>query len=278
MLQTTVVTVANRRWRVPVERRHWASVAEPFMEDVLQQLLPRRAGSFVDVGVNLGQTMMIVKSIEPNREYIGFEPNSTCVAYTERVIALNDVDNASLLPVGLGNVATILALDLYSPSTSDSMASLVPEFRAEQPVYARKFVPVFPFEDAARPLNLNTIGIVKIDVEGSEWEALQGLEARIEQDRPWCLIEILPPYSADNAARVERQAAIWQMMSALDYAVWRVHKTAHNRFDGLQRLSEFGIHDRIEWSDYLMAPRSDADDIEELFRSASSERAVISAT
>ena len=52
---------------------------EPWMFPLLGALLRQFPGVFVDVGVNVGQTLTKVKAIEPGRSYVGFEPNPVCV-------------------------------------------------------------------------------------------------------------------------------------------------------------------------------------------------------
>ena len=59
-------------------RRHH----EPWMLQNLVQIAEQAEGTFVDVGVNLGQTLLAVKSIGEDWDYLGFEPNPCCLFYT----------------------------------------------------------------------------------------------------------------------------------------------------------------------------------------------------
>src|SRR3954454_19952560 len=87
---------------------------EQWMTYVLFVLLPGRPGAFVDVGVNVGQTMIKVKAFNPDLPYIGFEPNPVCYTYSYRLIAENGFTNCTLLPVGLSNTATVASLFINS--------------------------------------------------------------------------------------------------------------------------------------------------------------------
>src|SRR5882724_8814387 len=66
---------------------------EKWMSSVLKKILNRSEGCFVDVGVNIGQTLIKVKSIDRNIDYLGFEPNPVCVFYAENLIGINKFPN-----------------------------------------------------------------------------------------------------------------------------------------------------------------------------------------
>ena len=53
---------------------------------MLENLLKKKNGAYLDIGVNIGQTLMKLKSVNPKIEYIGFEPNATCVHYVNKLI------------------------------------------------------------------------------------------------------------------------------------------------------------------------------------------------
>src|SRR5690348_13368483 len=70
--------ICNSMIRVPVIGGIQCEESEPWFLQLLTLLLPYNKGSFVDVGANLGQTMIKVKALDSARKYIGFEPNPTC--------------------------------------------------------------------------------------------------------------------------------------------------------------------------------------------------------
>lgn len=47
--------------------------------DLFKRILSVKKGDFIDIGVNVGQTLLNINSIDINSGYIGFEPNSNCV-------------------------------------------------------------------------------------------------------------------------------------------------------------------------------------------------------
>lgn len=69
------------------------------MRELIKEMLPGTHGAFLDVGVNLGQTLMSFRSIDQERQYIGFEPNPECVAVTNRIIEINKIKDAIVIPL-----------------------------------------------------------------------------------------------------------------------------------------------------------------------------------
>ena len=62
------------------------------MSEVIQRLFKLKSGAFIDVGVNLGQTLLKVAAIDPGRAYVGFEPNPACVDYVWKLIETNNLE------------------------------------------------------------------------------------------------------------------------------------------------------------------------------------------
>ena len=48
---------------------------------------------FVDIGMNIGQTLLKVRSMDQHIPFIGFEPNPICVSYLYKLIQLNQIEN-----------------------------------------------------------------------------------------------------------------------------------------------------------------------------------------
>lgn len=59
------------------------------MLKILTSLFKLRSGTFLDIGVNLGLTLIKVKSVNADRNYIGFKPNPACVFYIEELKRIN---------------------------------------------------------------------------------------------------------------------------------------------------------------------------------------------
>jgi FkbM family methyltransferase len=243
------------------------SLSELWMCSLLEKVLPLKKGVFLDVGVNIGQTLMKLKSVNSNIEYIGFEPNPVCVYYAGELIKANGYTNTRLLPVGIFNEDCVLQLNMYSEGDTDPAASIINNFRPGEKIYHKIFVQVSRFETVSGLLGINDIAIVKIDVEGAELEVLQSLENTLLLHRPFIFIEILPCYTESNTARIKRQAQLEELLTRLHYQIFRVIKKDHHTIQELKLLSSIGIHGSMDLCEYVMAPEEFSPQVASLFNS-----------
>lgn len=251
--------------RIPTIHGVKCQSTDPWMIDLLERILPLADGRFLDVGVNVGQTLVKVKALAPDAAYIGFEPNPTCVAYVQELIALNHFTNCSIYPVGLYTTDSILQLDVAPHCSVDSSASLVRNLRKDGRVLSQILVPVFSLASCEPILGAERIAMVKIDVEGAELEVLTTLRPRIALDRPLVLLEILPIYTFDNIDRVRRQEAILSLIAEEQYALYRIAKMEAGHFRALLVLSSIEMHSDLNLCDYLMVPKEMVEKITKVF-------------
>jgi len=226
--------------------------SEMWMFELLGKILVETKGTFLDIGVNVGQTLVKVKSLEPDCNYIGFEPNPTCVFYVNELIKSNNFSKCKLIPVALFSDIALLSLEIYTEDPSDASASLISEFRPGSTIQTKLFVPAFNYESVASKLDIDTVGIVKIDVEGAEMEVLKSLSGMIRHDNPFILVEVVPTY--DIPFRIERQNKIAKFLDNHDYKIYSIRKTSNNGFAGLTSISIFSNNDDPSQMDYIAFP------------------------
>lgn len=229
-------------------------MSELWMCDLLKKILPLKQGIFIDVGVNVGQTLIKLRSLNSEMEYVGFEPNPHCVYYSDALVKENGFGGCRLIPAGLMDRDTILELNLYTGGGTDSSASVIADFRPDK-VYRKIFVPVYRFEHISHELKIQKPAIIKIDVEGAELEVLQSLFDVIMRERPLVLLEILPCYTEKNIERISRQEQLEALLKKASYRILRVIKSSDSHtVKQLLELTTIGIHDNAEWCEYLLLP------------------------
>ena len=223
-------------------------------------------GVFLDVGVNLGQTLIDLRATHPEKEYIGFEPNPVCVHYVNTLIRINGLTNCSVIPAGLGGGSRVMQLFLQESDASDPSATLIGDLRPQRQLRS-SFVSVFRFDEIRDQLLPGPVGFVKIDVEGAEREVLQGMQEMIARDRPILLCEVL---FADPAVPLavadQEQEALMSLLRDMGYSVLRLNKSRDgSRVDGVERTDRFPS---AHWSpanadqcDYLFIPRESEDGV-----------------
>ena len=229
-------------------------MSEPWMIDVLKIVLPIEGKKFIDVGVNIGQTLLKLRSVSSEIDYVGFEPNPLCVKYVHELIKENDFNNTLIIPSGISVKNEIGVLNFFSRSDIDSAASVVSDFRPDHKIFKKEFVTLFNIDSLNNIINLDSISILKIDVEGAELEVLNSFKIEIEEKNPIILIEILPAYNKQNISRIERQNKIQNMLQNIGYLIFRVVKQDETLI-GFQEISKIGIHSNLNDCEYVMVPK-----------------------
>ncbi|HMC96668.1 MAG TPA: FkbM family methyltransferase [Flavobacteriales bacterium] len=261
--------IAGRRIAVPIREGIGMTLLvqdEPWMHPLLEGLLAQFPGIFVDVGVNVGQTLCKVKLIAPQRSYVGFEPNPVCIHYAQELVLLQKFTDARIVPAGLSDRDGLLQLELHTASMDDSAATTVSDFRPGFQVFRKLIIPVLRYGTVVRDLALGPVGIVKIDVEGGEREVLLGMEEQLRSDRPAVVLEILPV--GRQAPRLPRQQDVEALFSRIGYRMHRIHA----RDGGLHLESLTGpieVHDDQSLSNYLALPEERNDVVMAVLRGRS---------
>lgn len=203
------VSIGTRRYRVrgylpsqfAADMRH-----EPYLAKPLGAAMASRAGPIVDVGVNKGQTLLRILSIDAEREYVGFEPQSACCALAQLFIKDNALRNAMVVGVALSDSDCLLPF--YAVGSYDEMGTLDVQSRARYAdIVLPQFVPARKGDGALQDLNVLAPAIIKVGVEGAELSVFQGLAETIARARPICFFEVLPNYMGDNREAIDKDAA-----------------------------------------------------------------------
>jgi len=198
---------------------------DAFLNPAIARLLSATEGAFVDVGVNLGQTLLKVKTLQPERRYVGFEPNPLCVSFVRQLVALNKFTASVIAPFGLSDAPRVLPLFARSDDPTDSAATVVEGLYAAQSTWEHTPVAVMPGDDALASLEVGRVGIIKIDVEGAELEVIRGLANTLAAHRPSVICEVLPSYTTGQprwAMRQPRTDALVTTLRALGYRLFRL--------------------------------------------------------
>lgn len=217
-------------------------------------------GVFVDVGANLGQTLIEFWLTDPRNSYVGFEPNNTCIEYLETLIDINSLDGYKVIPVGLFNENKILPLYIQNNLEADACATVVENLRPGRKydvdsIQCQKFDDVFP------ELNTNSISLIKIDVEGSELEVLQGMTATVERLKPPILCEVLfTDRKADLMFMCHRNEILVKLLDKWEYSVFQIVKNYNSsKIIDLKKISSFSIEywnlSNKDLCDYLFIPK-----------------------
>ena len=222
--------------------------AEPWMNALLAKFGSNEY-RFLDVGVNVGQTLLKWKTLFPDSEYVGFEPNKACVEYVSKLISINNFTNCTLHPYGIALEKEKVDLFLKGRDPGDSAATIIENFRetSDTKRIQVETIPIYELES-------NTFDLIKIDVEGSELGVIESIFENETNAIISC--EILPVYSKENNERLDRQQRIEAILAKNDYLIFRVIKEDTPKFEPIK---EIGIHSDLTKCDYLFLPSSKKD-------------------
>jgi FkbM family methyltransferase len=200
---------------------------------------------FIDIGVNIGQTIVKVKAHYPGIEYFGFEPNYNCVKYVERLVELNNFERIRIFPIGLGEVSGVFPL--FVDNEIASSATFLEDLRNSTKGLKKLYLPVFKFDDLELYFPNRTL--VKIDVEGFELEAIRGMESFLKSGIRNVICEVLPCYGNFQSSRRDRQIQLFSFLKKIGYQVYLINEENST----LNAIIEFPLDADMSMSNYLFS-------------------------
>jgi FkbM family methyltransferase len=212
----------------------------------LKKQMNQDSFTFIDIGMNIGQTVLKVKSIDENINYIGFEPNVNCVNYIHNLIQINKLSNIKIYPVGLAKEVGFLTLFADNPFASG--ATMIKNFRKNQKIKFEFNTPVMNGDFALD--KENNISIIKIDVEGFELDVLEGMQNTLKKHKPIIICEVLPNYGNVDSDRWKRQLNLENLLNSLGYSIYQIQENSSM----LLNKKAFGEFHSMEQTNYIFAP------------------------
>lgn len=196
---------------------------EEWMGQCLQAFLKCRQGCVIDVGVNVGVYLVKLKTISDDIEYIGFEPNAVCNFYTNELIRMNEFSKAKVLPLALSDELNVMTL--YASRLGDKGASLVYETKNLGKLNYTTNIVTVRGDDFIELLKLESVAVIKIDVEGAEFMVLKGLEKTIDKYRPFLYAEVWASYADGEGADIKQRInSIYDLITGKDYTILGVNQ------------------------------------------------------
>jgi FkbM family methyltransferase len=150
-------------------------------------LRSKKQGSILclDIGANVGQHTLFMAGIADR--VIAFEPFPPLLELIRQKIALNNIENVTLMPFGLGEKDDVL--DYFPAAGSNSGAG---SFCADSAPDVTRSVQlqIKHGDPLLEQLGTEHIDVMKVDVEGFETSVFRGLKRHIQRDRPIILTEV----------------------------------------------------------------------------------------
>jgi len=192
--------------------------------------------AFVDVGANVGYyTRMAARIVGPNGKVLAFEPLPTAYQLLQRNSA--DLVNVLALQSALGDRSGTVPFYVH-PSGDQSSTMNMGDAQEQIRVEIKTL--------DSMTGQFDRVDFIKIDVEGSELQVLQGGKETIERFEPVIQFEFLPKYQDAYDLRFADFQDFFRTFSKAHYEVFRVSREIHG---------ELLAPVTAEGSDMLAVPR-----------------------
>jgi FkbM family methyltransferase len=165
----------------------WGAWEKPilyFMRDVMI-LNGDKDKIFVDVGANVGQHSMFMSRY--SKTIHAFEPYEPVLKKFRAMVGSNHLTNITIHSVGLGSEHSKKLF--YKPAeTNTGTGSFLPGFITANSKHEK--LEIVRGDDALNEAAVNRVTLIKMDIEGFEKPALEGLRRVLEASRPIIVFEM----------------------------------------------------------------------------------------
>jgi FkbM family methyltransferase len=156
------------------------------------RLLVGDARCVLDVGANTGVYSLLSAAIRPRAQVFAFEPHPVNFDRLTTNLSLNAATNVEAVPQAVGDHSGTIEFTIPADDQISLVASAVRPF-AEAHFgipYKQHKVPQTTVDDFVAQRRLDSVDLVKIDVEYYELSVLKGAERTLEKQAPVLLCEV----------------------------------------------------------------------------------------
>ena len=216
----------------PYHSKFWRKASRGGWEPETFAILDRHLApdrDHLDIGAWIGPTVLYAS--RKARHVWAFEPDPAAFRALGWNLELNGVDNVSALPAALSGATGLARMAPFSGEAGDSTTSLLnPDGEGGGEVLTLGWQ---DFEDRT---DLDRVSLVKMDVEGGEFDLLPNLVPWLLRQRPALLLSLHGPYLPEDTRR-QRMAALTGALSG--YGNW--HDAENRRIAPEDLLSDAAL-------------------------------------
>jgi len=171
----------------------------------------------LDVGANIGlQSIRMAKSVGETGRVFAFEPLTYLQKKFAANVALNRSLNVTLLPYALANAETETEYDINENEWNQGTFSL--DNHTENGGSAQKII-IKKGDILPEIKNLNRLDLIKIDVEGFEFQVMLGLFETIKKHRPRIIFEYDHNYWTKTNQSISE---CFNFLKAINYKIFQI--------------------------------------------------------
>ena len=230
-----IITIKNSQIKIIVDPKNGGTDAELFLNkerdtdviDIMRSQL-NHGSVFLDIGANIGYETLWGASLVGNTGHVySFEPLPNLVNQIKESLSLNNFSNLSIIPKAASNTEGTANIHIH-----DEDAGLTSLTNTKN---SSKTVTVTLTTINKELENIQRLDVIKLDVEGHEYEALLGGKETIEKYKPTIIFEFSPHlYEKDYRGK---SVNILYFLDSLGYSIYSIenlYKKIHiENFNGL---------------------------------------------
>lgn len=172
--------------------------------------------TFVDVGANLGlYTLYAARKVGPEGVVLALEPSSREFRKLCANVELNKLPNVRSLQVGASDSAS--EAELLVALEERAGHNTLGAFGYDTALCRKEVVRLERLDDIVRREGLQRVDVLKMDIEGAEWLALQGAAETLQRFRPALFLEFSDRMLKHQSCN---SGQIWQFLADLGYRVY----------------------------------------------------------
>jgi FkbM family methyltransferase len=219
---------------------------EPATVKVLKRLV-KSGDTVLDIGANVGYiSLVLAKCVGKSGKVFSFEPDSKNFALLNRNIALNP--DCYIKPIALAVSDTHQLIRLYQAKFdfNGGAHSILPSEK-----HSTDFVEIeaTTIDDFAQSHKLKKIDVIKIDIEGAEMKAFNGMTETLRNSRPLIVCELCEEHQV--RAGYTTQAVKKWMAETFDMQAFKVMESGKLKETPIEEthLAEnivFVPHERVQ--------------------------------
>jgi FkbM family methyltransferase len=215
--EDVLVTLDGQRMIIPNPKKHVLGrmvYLHQTWEDLVSQEVcaSLRSGmTALDIGAHVGYfTLLMAKRVGPTGKVYSFEPNPATRSLLESNIRLNHLTQVTVCPVALFSRHGIGHLE-----QRENLNSVL----SPQPSLVETMVEMVAYDRYAARMRFSTADVIKMDVEGAEYDIVQGMHTLLGEHHPLLIMEV----HADGLARFgHTTSALFEYLESLGYSAERI--------------------------------------------------------
>jgi FkbM family methyltransferase len=165
----------------------WYGYYEKELGNMIKKVL-NPGDVFFDVGANIGYFSLLAATSDPTVKVVAFEPVKDLFQKLERNVLVNGLKNIIVVHTAVGEINEEKEIFLAGNNNLGMSSFHQPENYSGR----KEKVKVLALDDWFQTLGLSRLDLIKLDIEGSELNALKGMRNMLEKFKPLLLIEINP--------------------------------------------------------------------------------------